>query len=102
MNLLLNGAQAMGGRGTLHVSFTTQDQACRIDFADAGPGIPPEILGKIFTPFLTTKARGSGLGLVTSRRFIEAHHGSLAVDCPAGGGTVATVMLPLAEAGWSG
>jgi two-component system sensor kinase FixL len=102
MNLLLNGAQAMGGHGTLRVAVATQDQMCRIDFADAGPGIPSDIREKLFTPFLTTKARGSGLGLVTSRRFIEAHHGSLVVDCPAGGGTIATVTLPLAQAASSG
>ncbi len=96
LNLLINGAQAMGGRGTLHVTSASGEGRCRIDFADAGPGIAPEIRDKLFTPFVTTKARGSGLGLVTSRRFIEAHGGSLVVDCPAGGGTVATVTLPLA------
>ena len=101
LNLLLNGAQAMGGQGTLHVNITASDQGCRIDFADAGPGIPLEVRDRMFTPFLTTKARGSGLGLVTSRRFIESHQGSLVVDCPVTGGTVATVTLPLAQADWS-
>ena len=47
-----------------------------------GPGIPPEVREKVFTPFFTTKTRGSGLGLPTCRRLIEAHRGTLAIDCP--------------------
>jgi signal transduction histidine kinase len=53
-----------------------------------------EIRQKIFTPFFTTKSRGSGLGLPTAKRFVEAHHGLIAVDCPTGGGTTVTVQLP--------
>ena len=59
-----------------------------------GPGIPADVLEKIFTPFFTTKARGSGLGLPTARRLIEAHHGTISVACPSSGGTVVTVHLP--------
>jgi two-component system sensor histidine kinase HydH len=97
MNLLINGAQAMGGTGTLRVSVLPSAPACRIDFVDAGSGISPEIREKIFTPFLTTKARGSGLGLSISKRFIEAHHGTIEINCPADGGTIVTVWLPLAR-----
>jgi signal transduction histidine kinase len=50
---------------------------------------------KIFTPFFTTKSRGSGLGLPTAKRLVEAHHGLIAVDCPAAGGTTVTVQLPM-------
>lgn len=56
--------------------------------------MPAEIREKIFVPFFTTKARGSGLGLSTAKRLIDAHHGRIDVDCPPGGGTIVTVELP--------
>ena len=94
-NLLVNGAHAMHGKGRLRVSIGQADSTCRVTFADSGPGIPAEVRAKIFTPFFTTKARGSGLGLPTSKRLVEAHHGRLIVDCPPAGGTSVTVELPL-------
>jgi signal transduction histidine kinase len=69
---------------------------CRVAVADAGPGIPPAIREKIFTPFFTTRSRGTGLGLPTAKRLVEAHHGTIQIDCPPGGGTTVTVLLPLA------
>jgi two-component system sensor kinase FixL len=97
LNLLINGAQAMAGQGRIRVSLRPSDAVCRIAFADDGPGIAPGTRGRIFDPFFTTKARGSGLGLPTSKRFVEAHHGMIDIDCPAGGGTTVTVVLPLAS-----
>lgn len=94
VNLLVNGAHAMQGRGLMRVSVTSVDAICQIAFSDRGPGIPPEIREKIFTPFFTTKSRGSGLGLSTSRRLIEAHSGRIDVVCPPGGGTTVIVQLP--------
>ncbi len=94
-NLLVNGAQAVNGSGRIVVAVDARDEACRITVADTGPGIAPEIRRRMFTPFFTTKARGSGLGLPTARRLVEAHHGTLAVDCPPAGGTVVTVRLPM-------
>ena len=61
---------------------TAVGSTCQIAFSDAGPGIPSEIREKIFTPFFTTKSRGSGLGLPTAKRLIEAHDGAIAIDCP--------------------
>lgn len=95
LNLLINAAQAMQGKGTIEVSVAAADQVCTITFHDSGPGIPAEIREKIFTPFFTTKARGTGLGLPTARALIEAHGGSLAVECPPLGGTTVTVGFPL-------
>jgi two-component system sensor kinase FixL len=94
VNLLVNGAQAMRGQGALQVSMTAVDGTCLIAFQDEGPGIAPEILDKIFTPFFTTKSRGTGLGLPTARRLIEAHAGSIRVECPAEGGTTVSIQLP--------
>jgi two-component system sensor kinase FixL len=94
-NLLLNGAHAMQGQGLIQVVVTSADGLCQIAIADEGPGIPAEVLDKLFTPFFTTKARGTGLGLSTARRFVEAHGGTLAIESPATGGTTATIRLPV-------
>ena len=94
VNLLVNGAHAMEGQGFIRVTVTSVDAVCHIAFSDRGPGIPPEIREKIFTPFFTTKSRGSGLGLPTSKRLVEAHAGSISIECPTGGGTTVIVRLP--------
>jgi two-component system sensor histidine kinase PilS (NtrC family) len=102
LNLLVNGAHAMGGEGRIGVSIDVAGGWCRVAFADAGPGIPPEIREKIFTPFFTTKSRGTGLGLATAKRLVDAHRGTIRVDCPPSGGTTVTVELPLVRTGLGG
>ena len=97
-NLLINGAHAMHGKGQIRVAVEAGDSMCQIAFTDAGPGIPTELRDKIFTPFFTTKSRGSGLGLPTAKRLIEAHKGLLVIDCPPAGGTTIVVHLPTARA----
>jgi two-component system sensor kinase FixL len=94
-NLLMNAAQATQGRGAVTVLLEPVDGMCRVTVRDSGPGIPVDVREKIFTPFFTTKARGTGLGLPTAKRIVEAHGGSIAVDCPSGGGTTVVVALPL-------
>ena len=94
-NLLLNGAHAMQGQGLIRVFVTSGEGLCQIAIADEGTGIPREVVDKLFTPFFTTKARGTGLGLSTARRLVEAHGGTLAIECPATGGTTATIRLPV-------
>jgi two-component system sensor kinase FixL len=98
-NLLVNGAQAMRGNGSIRVTFRTTEDRCDVAVIDTGPGVPVEVREKIFTPFFTTKKKGSGLGLPTAKRLIEAHRGSISVDCPPDGGTIVTVSLPLQQAG---
>jgi two-component system, LuxR family, sensor kinase FixL len=95
-NLLLNAVHAMHGSGRIRVTVEAADATCAIAVADEGPGIPPEVREKLFTPFFTTKSRGTGLGLSTARRFVEAQGGSIAIDCPPTGGTTVVVRLPLA------
>jgi two-component system sensor kinase FixL len=97
-NLLINSAQAMKGHGRIHVDVGATDGVCRIAFADTGPGIAPEIRDKIFTAFFTTKARGTGLGLPTAKRLVDAHHGRIDIDHPPGGGTVVLIRLPMESA----
>jgi two-component system NtrC family sensor kinase len=97
-NLLINGAHAMQGKGRIRVAVESVDSTCQIRFVDGGPGIPPDIRERIFTPFFTTKSRGSGLGLPTVKRFVEAHNGQVAIDCPPAGGTTVLIRLPLGTA----
>jgi two-component system sensor kinase FixL len=93
-NLLINSAHAMQGRGRIRVAVKADDANCQIAFSDAGPGVPEDVRDKIFTPFFTTKARGSGLGLPTVKRLVEAHQGQVSIDCPPAGGTTVLVRLP--------
>ena len=96
-NLLLNGAQATGGKGPLRVSVSVGEGRTRVVVRDGGPGIPPELSEKVFEPFFTTKHRGTGLGLSIARRLVEAHGGTLTLSSPPGGGTSAVVELPVSR-----
>jgi signal transduction histidine kinase len=66
-----------------------------IDFADNGPGIPPERLPHLFTPFFTTKSRGTGLGLAVSQRIIAQHGGTIRAESTPGQGALFHVYLPV-------
>ena len=94
LNLLMNGAQAMQGQGDITISTHVVGTFRDIRIADHGPGIPPDVRDHLFEPFFTTRHRGTGLGLVTARRLMEAHGGTVFLECPPTGGTVATVRVP--------
>jgi len=94
LNLLMNGAQAMGGQGRLTVSTQESGLTVEIRVADEGPGIAEDVRARLFEPFFTTRHRGTGLGLATARRLVDAHGGSIRLECPDSGGTVAIVELP--------
>jgi two-component system sensor histidine kinase AtoS len=96
-NLLLNAVHAITGPGSIQVDLRTIGSMCRMTVVDSGPGIPPEVREKLFTPFFTTKARGTGLGLSTAKRFVEAQGGTIAIDCPPTGGTTVSIELPRFE-----
>ena len=95
VNLLLNAAQAMAGQGRIAIRLSCSPVSATIEIRDSGPGIPPDVRAQVFEPFFTTKARGGGLGLPIAKRTAERHGGSLTLDCPPDGGTVATITLPL-------
>jgi PAS domain S-box-containing protein len=99
LNLLLNAAQAMSGRGRISIDIARQDGSAVITVRDNGPGISADIRDQVFEPFFTTKARGGGLGLPIARRTAELHGGSLTLDCPEEGGTIVTLTLPVLPAG---
>ncbi len=94
-NLVLNAAQAMNHAGRIEMTVgSTDDHCCEVLIADTGPGIAPEIRGRVFEPFFTTKHRGTGLGLPTARRIVEAHGGRLTLGDSQSGGTVVRLVLP--------
>ena len=94
---VLNAVHAVQGKGGIRVAARASDEMCTIAVADSGPGIPPKVREKLFTPFFTTKSRGTGLGLSTAKRFVEAQGGSIAIDCPASGGTTVVIQLHRAD-----
>ena len=97
-NLLANAARAVDRTGQVQIHLKAQEGgAAVIEVADDGPGVPEELHSKIFEPFFTTREDGSGLGLATVGRIIEAHRGSIELVCPAGGGSRFIVRLPGVE-----
>jgi two-component system sensor histidine kinase PilS (NtrC family) len=96
-NLLRNAAEAAPGAPiTLSVGADRSDGKswAWVAVTDRGPGIPPDQVAHIFEPFFTTKERGTGLGLATVHRIVEAHKGRIDVESPEGGGTRVCVRLP--------
>jgi signal transduction histidine kinase len=97
VNLLLNAAQAMGQKGQVHVTLAQKDGKGVIEVKDDGPGIPPEVMPRLFELFFTTKApgKGTGLGLAMSRHLLAQFGGEIAARNAETGGAIFTVSLPL-------
>jgi signal transduction histidine kinase len=98
-NLILNSCDAMKDRGTLHISTRMPDTThVQVEIADSGPGIPPNILPKIFEPNFTTKTAsgsfGLGLGLAISHEIVQKHGGTIGFHNAQEGGAVCIVILP--------
>lgn len=99
LNLMLNAAEAMNGKGMV-IASTEYDQwhdRCLITIQDSGPGIPENLIDKIFEPFFSTKGT-NGLGLAVSWGIIERHGGVIEVDTPEGGGAAFKIVLPAGAA----
>jgi len=101
VNLLINGIDSISGGGVLQIDADLVPEAgfCRICVADCGTGIPPESMTRIFEPFVTTKPRGTGLGLAVSRRIVREHGGTIVAGNRAEGGAIFTVELQSVASG---
>jgi PAS domain S-box-containing protein len=107
-NIVLNAKQAIPAEGTVEITCfncadcgngaeSLRERCVRIMISDNGPGIPDEILGKIFDPYFTTKDDGSGLGLSICHSIIKKHNGAITVESKPGKGTVFTIQLPVSS-----
>jgi signal transduction histidine kinase len=107
-NLLTNAFEAMNGRGSVRIQATELEEEeppvggeghsgplVQVDVTDDGPGVPPDVMDRIFSPFFTTKPQGSGLGLAIVRKIVNAHDGRIDVSGNPSGGTQFRVTLPV-------
>jgi PAS domain S-box-containing protein len=97
INLIRNAFEAMADQEPRQVTLSTRaldDDMIEIAIADIGPGIPADIAGRLFEPFVSSKHDGMGLGLSISRSIIEAHGGQLTAEPNPGGGTIFRFTLP--------
>jgi len=99
LNLLLNAVEAMkpGGRLTVQTCNVIGQNEILLFVKDTGPGIDPEILPKIFDPFITSKHSGTGLGLTITHDILEQHQGRIEAENDPQGGAIFKVWLPIDE-----
>ncbi|MEK6526390.1 MAG: HAMP domain-containing sensor histidine kinase [Nitrospirota bacterium] len=97
VNLIVNAAQAMKGRGRLTLATHGEEGTITVSTHDTGPGIPPEHRAKIFAPFFTTKQvdKGTGLGLYVVQSLISKHGGRISVESEEGKGTTFHIQFPI-------
>jgi len=97
LNILRNAYQAVRqGGGEIAVATSVRGSTVAIAISNTGPPIPPEVQEKLFTPFFTTHARGTGLGLALSQQLVRAHGGEIRVESGVGKATTFTIELPVA------
>jgi len=96
INLIMNAVQAMPEGGNITFLTFVENSQVKICVKDTGCGIPPENMGKIFTPFFSTKkdVKGVGLGLPVSYGIMQRHHGKIEIESKVGEGSSFTVCLP--------
>jgi len=97
LNLIDNALDAIGHDGKVAITTNHDGRDIAIQIADNGPGIPPEVMKRIWDPFFTTKeqGKGTGLGLAISQNIIRTLGGSIEVESKTGEGTVFTVKVPI-------
>ncbi|MGM0877400.1 MAG: PAS domain S-box protein [Bacillota bacterium] len=93
-NIIQNALDAIDEKGTVIVRVSIVESTLCIHVIDNGCGIPEERLNNLGEPFYSTKEKGTGLGLMTSFKIIENHHGSIKIDSTVGKGTTVSISLP--------
>jgi len=97
INLFKNAIDAVGQNGMIDITLSSQDKMVAIIIRDNGVGMSRDVLGKIGTPFFTTKESGNGIGLSICYNIIEGHGGRIEVDSEVGKGSIFSVILPGVE-----
>ena len=95
LNILINAMQAMPNGGTINVTVDSHDNMVKLTIEDSGPGIPEDIMEKIWDPFFTTKEMGTGLGLGIVKNIIKSHDGRIIITNLPSGGTSVVIELPV-------
>jgi signal transduction histidine kinase len=95
LNLFINAQQAMSDGGELMIRTNRQKEDAIIQISDTGSGIGPDKLPHIFDAYYSSRPQGSGLGLPTTKKIVEAHNGTIRVDSELGKGTSFTIKLPI-------
>lgn len=96
-NVIKNAFQAMKSEGILRIRSGQQEGFVSVSFSDTGGGISPDNMSKVFDPYFTTKAKGSGLGLMIVRRIVRAHGGEIDLVSTEGVGLTLTIRLPFGD-----
>jgi len=99
LNLVLNAQHAMPSGGELILTTRREGPWIVLDVIDTGMGMPEEVCARIFDAFFSTRSEGSGLGLPTTRKIVEAHGGTIRVQSEPGKGSQFTIRLPVCEGG---
>lgn len=99
VNLVKNAIEAMSSGGHVSIQVRARNTDVVISVCDTGPGIPPETLERIGEPFYTTKATGTGLGILVSRKIVESHSGTLKIRSELDHGTEVEVAIPYDASG---
>jgi two-component system NtrC family sensor kinase len=96
VNVLQNARDVMGGRGNIWIRTRQgEDFSVRVEFEDDGPGVPPELRGRIFEPYFSTREKGTGLGLAIVKHNVELYGGSVWVEeCALGRGARFVLKFP--------
>lgn len=97
VNLLRNARDACQRGDQVIVSVRREGAEVLVRIADSGSGMPPDVRGRVFQPYFSTKKQGTGLGLPTVRRIVEGHGGKIELDSEPGRGTQFTIRLPVRE-----
>ena len=96
-NVIKNSFEAMKSRGILRIRTDMDDTHVLVRFTDTGGGMSPDNLSHVFEPYFTTKAAGTGLGLLIVRRIVREHGGELSIESSEGKGLTLTIRLPYLE-----
>jgi two-component system nitrogen regulation sensor histidine kinase NtrY len=92
-NIIRNAVEACEARGRIDLAARPEDGAVRIEIGDHGPGVPPDLAGRLFDPYVTGKSGGTGLGLALAKQTIEMHQGTIAFQPTPGGGATFVVRM---------
>lgn len=93
--IIQNAVQAIPQEGTIRITASSEERKVALSIIDSGEGIPEEVQAKIFTPLVTTKAKGMGMSLAIFKRIVEAHDGRITIQSEKGTGTKVKITLPI-------